>query len=44
MGDIGPNEHEVEFLPLDEPETESAPVADPVPEVIPEKVPGKVAT
>ncbi len=22
MGDIGPNEHEVEFLPLDEPETE----------------------
>ena len=37
MGDIGPNEHEVEFLPLDEPEIE--PVVAPVPGAIPEKVP-----
>jgi hypothetical protein len=35
MGDIGPNEHEVEFLPLDEPVTEPAPT----PEVVPDKVP-----
>ena len=40
MGDIGPNEHEVEFLPPDEPETESAPRCPwSVPEKIPEKVP-----
>ena len=38
MGDIGPNEREVEFLPLDEP----APVVAPLPKVVPEKVPEKV--
>ena len=31
MGDIGPNEHEVEYLPVDEPETE--PMAAPAPVV-----------
>ncbi len=39
MGDIGPNEHEVEFLPLTEPQPEQEPAPAPVPEREPERVP-----
>ena len=38
MGDIGENEREVEYLPIDEP------AADQLPVDVPEKVPGKVPT
>jgi hypothetical protein len=35
MGDIGPNEHEVEFLPLEEPVQEPQQVPEREPEQVP---------
>ena len=39
MGEIGPHEKEVEFLPLGEPAPDTQPIQTPVPEKTPEKVP-----
>lgn len=42
VGDIGPNEREIEFLPLTEPAPEEEPTQAPVHERVPEKTPEKV--